>query len=86
MAIRVQYNVVQLQLILPHLPSTSLCSRNSCLKLAQVRRASHAEPNSSAVLVNDLSRVTASGGGAPPPSPVFSPPIVLSSDDDLSRP
>lgn len=73
---------VKLQSILPHSPPTS----KSCLKLAHVRRASHAELNSSVVLVNDISRVTASGGGDPPPSPVVSPPIVLSSDDDLPHP
>lgn len=51
------------------------------LKLAHVRSVSHATPNSSAELVNDLSRLIASGGGRPRSSP----PTALSSEEDLFR-
>lgn len=52
---------------------------SSCLKLAQVPRASHSFPKSSAVITNDLSKSIVLGGGAAP----LPPPISLSSDDDL---
>lgn len=48
-----------------------------------MRSVSHAALNSSAVLVNDLSRLIASGRGSLPPPPLSYPPTVLSSDEDL---